>query len=148
MGLVTETQTWSTPDALKIAGIDPVRWSNAVARAGLPAPATVPGRVRSFTVDDIIVLQVFQGFLDIGATPQWAAKIAYLVDTALKRDPKAKSIAICKEVRANGQPEMVVYEKPPAHADVVFPMDLERYRRVIGRSLRGSTAGTSRGRAD
>jgi hypothetical protein len=108
----------------------------------------VPGRVRTFTADDIIVLQVFQGFLDIGATPQWAAKIAHLVDTALKRNPKAKSIAICKEARANGQPDVVVHEKPPVDADVVFPMDLERYRRVIGRSLRGPRADTSHGDAD
>ena len=135
--------TWRTPDALKIAGVYLTDWSNAVRRAGLPAPPVGPERLRSFTVDDIIVLQVFQGFLDVGASPRWASKIARLVDTALKRNPTAKSIAICKEVRANGQPDMVVYETPPRGADVVFPMDLERYRRVIGRSLRRSKAGTT-----
>jgi hypothetical protein len=141
---VTAAPTWSTPDALKIAGIDPVRWSNAVARAGLPAPETVPGRTRTFTVHDIIVLQVFQGFLDIGATPVWAAKIAAAVHTGLARNPRAKALSICKEIRANGSPDMVVYEKPPSGTDVVFPLDLGKYRRVLGRSLRerGESPGT------
>ena len=135
--VMVEARTWSTPDALKMAGVTYDQWNNAVARAGLPAPATVPGRTRNFTVDDIIVLQVFQGFLDIGATPQWAAKIATAVHVALAANPKAKSIAICKEIRADGSPDMVVYEKPPPGADVVFPLDLRKYRRVLGESQRG-----------
>ena len=131
---MTTARTWNTPDALKIAGVDPVRWNNAVARAGLPAPATVQGQARTFTVDDIIVLQVFQGFVDVGATPQWAAKIAHAVHTALRQNTKARAISICKEIRADGTPDMVVYEKPPPDANVIFPMDLQRYRRTLARS--------------
>jgi hypothetical protein len=125
-----------TPEALEIAGSEYPVWNNGVARAGLFAPDTVPGQARVFTVDDILITRIFQAFLDVGAKPMWAARIATAARMALEQYDDPERLSFWKIRGKGGKPDMQVGPAAPAGADVVFEVPLEKWRADIRRQLR------------
>ena len=63
--------------AAEIAGIDRQRFNEAVAEGFYPcAPATVPGRARSFNILDLMALKLYGQLLSEGVTPRYAGNLA------------------------------------------------------------------------
>ncbi len=63
--------------AAEIADIDRQRFNEAVAEGFYPcAPATVPGRARSFGLNDLLALKLYGQLVREGTTPRHAGAVA------------------------------------------------------------------------
>ena len=63
--------------AAEIANIDRQRFNEAVAEGFYPcAPSTVPGRARSFGINDLLALKLYGQLLSEGVTPRYAGNVA------------------------------------------------------------------------
>lgn len=86
-----------TPLACSIAATHPDRFNEAFASGFYPcAPKTRPGRARSFDVNDVIALWIYQRFLDEGNSPRRAGMRACEVRSFLEDHPTTDQMFILK----------------------------------------------------
>lgn len=86
----TTEHTATTKLACNIAMTNPDRLNEAIRVGYYPcAPATRQGKARSFDVNDIIALRLYQRFLDRGTPPAGAGDLACEVRTFLHQHPDA-----------------------------------------------------------
>lgn len=89
--------------ACAIAGTNPDRFNEAIHAGFYPcAPATTPGRARSFDVNDVIALRLFQRFVDGGMSAKMAGHKACSVREFLRQYPDADQVYIVKTAFDDG----------------------------------------------
>ncbi|MDK8871609.1 hypothetical protein [Paracoccus sp. SSJ] len=87
----------TTALACEIAATHPDRFNEAVHAGFYPcAPKTTPGKARSFDVNDIIVLRLYQRFLDAGMKAESAGHKACAIRQFLETHPEADQVYIVK----------------------------------------------------
>lgn len=85
----------TTALACEIAATHPDRFNEAVHAGFYPcAPKTTPGKARSFDVNDIIALRLYQRFLDAGIKGEVAGKKACRIREFLEAHPEADQVYI------------------------------------------------------
>lgn len=85
----------TTALACEIAMTNPDRFNEAVSAGYFPcAPKTTPGKARRFDVNDIIVLRLYQRFLDAGLSPVNAGNKACHIRDFLTTHPDADQVYI------------------------------------------------------
>jgi hypothetical protein len=81
--------------ACEIAQTNPDRFNEAVHANTYPcAPKTTPGKARSFDVDDIVALRIYQREMDNGMSAAAAGKKACLVREFMMNHPGARRVFI------------------------------------------------------
>lgn len=79
--------------ACRIAMIEPARFNEAVSMGNYPcAPATAPGSVRIFEVNDIIILSIYRNLLEKGVIPSKAGPAACGFLSILDEYPEADRV--------------------------------------------------------
>lgn len=87
----------ATALACEIANTNPDRFNEAVHAGYYPcAPKTTPGKARSFDVNDVIALRLYQRFLDAGMKPESAGGKACDIRLFLETHPEADQVYIVK----------------------------------------------------
>lgn len=102
----------ATKLACTIAMTNPDRFNEAI-HAGFYqcAPQTTPGRARSFDVNDIIALRLYQRFLDGGMSAKMAGQKACSVREFLRQYPEADQVYIVKTAFDDGDGEKGQYRE-------------------------------------
>ncbi len=85
----------ATALACEIAGVNADRFNEAVHAGHYPcAPRTTPGKARSFDVNDIITLRLYQRFLDAGMGAKAAGAKACDIRRFLVEHPQAEQVYV------------------------------------------------------
>lgn len=102
----------ATKLACTIAGVKTDRFNEAIHAGFYPcAPETTPGRARSFDVNDIIALRLYQRFLDGGMSAKIAGHKACSVRNFLHQHPEADQVYIVKTAFDDGDAEKGQYRE-------------------------------------
>lgn len=92
--------------ACKIANTHPDRFNESVHAGFYPcAPATTAGKARSFDVNDIIALRLYQRFMDGGMSAKTAGQKACSIRDFLRQYPDADQAFIVKTAFDDGNAE-------------------------------------------
>lgn len=85
----------STKLACEIANINPDRFNEAVHASFYPcAPKTTPGKARSFDVDDVVALRLYEQFMGTGMSAASAGAKACLIREYMQANPDAPRVFI------------------------------------------------------
>lgn len=97
----------TTALACEIAATHPDRFNEAVHAGFYPcAPKTTPGKARSFDVNDIIALRLYQRFMDGGMSAKTAGQKACSIRDFLRQYPDADQAFIVKTAFDDGNAEI------------------------------------------
>lgn len=96
MSLPTQTQKHATTKlACRIAGTNPDRFNEAVHAGFYPcAPKTRPGLARTFSVDDVVALRLYQRAINAGMSAAAAGEKACLIREFMVTHPTARRVYI------------------------------------------------------
>lgn len=98
--------------ACKIASTHPDRFNEAVHAGFYPcAPATTAGKARSFEVNDIIALRLYQRFMDGGMSAKTAGAKACSIRDFLRQYPDADQAFIVKTAFDDGDQDREEYRE-------------------------------------
>jgi len=104
----------STAQALRLTGIDPLVWQNAVGRGDYTNPPSGSrGKPRVFYPDDLAALRVFELLLEYLVPPGYAARVAAAFREELRRSNTPRRLCVWKVVEASGKPGLLVAPCPP-----------------------------------
>ena len=82
-------------EACDLAGVDPNRLNEAIARGDFPcAPVTIAGGRRVFDERDFVVLAIFGAMTGRGMPPRLAAEVACMAFAPVTNDPAAPALAV------------------------------------------------------
>lgn len=102
----------ATKLACKIAQVNPARFNEAIHAGFYPcAPETRPGKARSFGVNDIIALRLYQRFMDGGLSANIAGHKACSILKFLQQNPAADQVYIVKTAFDDGNADKGSYSE-------------------------------------